>query len=142
MKEFAVISQQSGKDTSTIKQKILTPIVAILDFFSYLSQTTDIASKISGAKLRMRQGEKLGSKPFAHNIRNYTGTPNWKVRGGATFITNDVAIFSNIMVQGLKASYELATNPNTRLGYWLKTMQINFLPTILLYGLSIGRRRR
>jgi len=115
---------------------LLKPLTKLLEAMRFTANTFEIISKIAGTKVRMRKGE--AGKELAYNVRNYTGTPNWKVRGTQTNTTNEVFIFSNIMKEGLKSDFIIATNPKTRSGYWWKTIKMDYLPKILMFAASAG----
>lgn len=119
-----------------VRKVLLKPVNGLLDGMRFVSNTLEVLSKIAGAKARINAGEK--GKELAYNLRNYTGTPNYKVKGGATYITNEVFLFSNIMKEGIKSDYRIATEPNTRSGYWWRTVKIDFLPKLLMYMAGAG----
>ncbi len=111
-------------------------LVSLLEGMRYLGNTFEIISKIAGAKVRIAGGET--GKTLAYNIRNYTGTPNWRVKGSATKTTNAIFMFSNIMKEGIKTDLQIATNPKTRAGYWWKTAKVDLMPKILMFLASAG----
>ncbi len=111
-------------------------LISLLEGMRYLGNTFEIISKIAGAKVRMAGGET--GKTLSYNIRNYTGTPNWRVRGSATKTTNAIFIFSNIMKEGIKTDLQIATNPKTRAGYWWKTAKVDLMPKILMFLAEAG----
>ncbi len=45
---------------------------------------------------------------------------------------NDIYIFSNVMIQATRASVELATDPKTASGYWMRTFMVTIMPKILM----------
>lgn len=132
LERYHIIKRTDKESTeiSRVRNKMLKPFIAISDFMQGLSQTLDIASKMAGAKVRMKYGEE--GKQLAHNLRNYTGTPNYKVSGSWNAVTNEIFLFSRVMVQGMKSQAELATNPNTKYGYWVKTVKGDILPKIIM----------
>jgi len=101
-----------------------------------VSNTFEVVSKIAGAQVREAGGE--SGKILSYNVRNYTGTPNFKVRGVHTNVTNEIFIFSNIMKEGFKSDYQIATDPKTRSGYWWKTAKIDLLPKMLMAAAFAG----
>jgi hypothetical protein len=141
LKKYGVISNNTTeKELPSVMQKartfLLKPVIKTLDAIRFVANTFEIVSKIAGTKVRMAQGET--GKELAYNVRNYTGTPNWKTKGTSTYITNELFIFSNIMKEGLKSDYQIATNPNTRSGYWWKTIKMDILPKFLMFLAALG----
>ncbi len=115
---------------------LLTPLTKTLEGIRFIANTFENVSKIAGTKVRMKAGET--GKELAYNVRNYTGTPNWKVKGTKTSTTNAIFIFSNIMKEGIKSDFQIATNPKTRSGYWWKSIKVDFLPKFLMFAASAG----
>ena len=70
-------------------------------------------------------------KRVAYEVRNYTGTPNFRRKGKSTYLSNALFTYSNIFVQGWRGDYELATDPKTRGGWWMKTAILGILPALL-----------
>lgn len=55
-------------------------------------------------------------------VRNYAGTPNFKVKGLHGNVGNVVIPFLNIFMQGYKSDFKLATTPKTAGGWWFRWM--------------------
>lgn len=120
-----------------VKTKVLAvPVVKVLEGIRFVAESLEIVSKVAGAKVRIAGGE--SGKELAYNLRNFTGTPNYKVRGKQTQTTNAIFIFSNIMKEGLKADFRFATDPKTRSGYWWKTVKVDLLPKFLMFLAASG----
>ncbi len=115
---------------------LLKPVTKTLEGMRFIANTLEIVSKIAGAKVRIAGGEE--GKELAYNLRNYTGTPNFRRKGLQTKTTNAVFTFSNIMKEGMKTDFQFATNPNTRGGYWWKTAKIDLLPKFLMFLAGAG----
>lgn len=71
-------------------------------------------------------------------IRRKVGSPDFLAHGKWTPVTNNVFLFSNAMVQAVRADFEVATQPRTRSGWWWKTAKINLLPKVLMWGALMG----
>lgn len=74
----------------------------------------------------------------SHVVRNYVGTPNFKKKGLATHYTNGLFMYSNVILQGLRADAHVATNPSTAGGYWMRSLLIDFMPKIAMGAASAG----
>ncbi len=114
----------------------LTPLIKTLEAIRFVANTFENVSKVAGMRVRIDRGEE--GKELAYNVRNFTGTPNWKVKGTQTNTTNAVFIFSNIMKEGLKSDFIIATDPKTRSGYWWKSVKIDFMPKFLMFLAAAG----
>ena len=139
MQRYGLLKKDEPVTNRTIRiarKTILKPITMLLEGIRFTSNTLEIVSKIAGAKVRQAGGE--SGKQLAYNLRNYTGTPNWKTKGFNTRTTNALFIFSNIMKEGIKSDYQIATNPKTRSGYWWKTVKIDILPKLLMFLAGAG----
>lgn len=139
LKKYGLITEDkplTNKTLDMVRKKLLKPVAQVLEGVRFLANTFEIVSKIAGAKVRMAGGE--SGKQLAYNLRNYTGTPNYKVRGKQTGTTNAIFVFSNIMKEGLKSDFKVATDPNTRAGYWWKTVKIDILPKFIMFLAAAG----
>lgn len=114
---------------------VFRPIVAVLDGIKFLGDVIETVPKVAGFKA-LRD---LPAKERASMVRNFIGTPNWKRRGRAYAIYNNVFLFSNIIKEGYRGDYEVAfRNPQTRAGFWWKTIKINMLPKIAMWLAALG----
>ena len=139
LKKYGLIQEDKPLENKTleiVRKKILKPVVQVLEGIRFIANTFEVVSKIGGAKLRIQGGE--SGKQLAYNVRNFTGTPNYKVRGNQTATTNAIFVFSNIMKEGLKADFKIASDPKTRSGYWWKTAKIDLLPKFLMFLAGAG----
>lgn len=93
----------------------------------FLTQFTEMTGKLAGYQIRKEAGEE--GKQLAFNVRNFTSTPNYDVKGKYQSTTNAWFVFSTIMKEGWKSEYLCATDPKTRSGYWLRTSKLLLLKT-------------
>lgn len=129
-------AEKVDKLPSIVRKTVVKGAIKILEIMRLAANTFEIVSKVAGTKVRMKQGES-GSSLY-YNIRNFTGTPNWTRKGKHTQTTNALFVFSNIMKEGLKSDYIIATSPNTRKGYWWKTIKVDLMPKLLMFGAQAG----
>lgn len=94
----------------------------------FLTQFTEMTGKLAGYQIRKEAGEE--GKQLAFNVRNFTSTPNYDVKGKYQSTTNSWFVFSTIMKEGWKSEYLCATDPKTRSGYWLRTSKLLLLKTL------------
>lgn len=121
----------NSKAAEVVRKTLFKPVAQVLEGIRFVADSLEVVSKIAGAKIRIQGGE--GGKQLAYNLRNYTGTPNYKVRGKQTGTTNAIFVFSNIAKEGLKSDFRIASDPKTRSGYWWKTVKIDLLPKFLQF---------
>lgn len=107
----------------------------VLDAIKFSGGIFETTTKVAGYKIasrRVKDGRELG-----FITRNYVGTPNYMEGGKYKETDNSLFVFSNIMIQSLRADIELATDPQTRSGYWWRTFMVDIVPKILmLMGLA------
>ncbi len=118
------------------RQKLANWLVQLLEPLRIAGSTIEALPKIAGYNLRKAAGEK--GKTLPYNTRNFTGTPNWLVKGAVTAYTNALFMFSNIFKEGTKTGYQLATQPRTRSGWWWKTAEFDLGPKLLMFLASVG----
>lgn len=141
LRKFKIIKEAEpttliGKFAETARRTILKPVIKLLDGVRFIADTFEVTSKIAGYSVRKSAGEE--GKLLAHNVRNFTGTPNYMVKGKQTDTTNALFVFSNVMKEGMKTDFSIATNPTTRSGYWWKTIKIDLFPKFLMVLASAG----
>jgi hypothetical protein len=141
LEKYGVITRGTPERDLPVAMKqarrfLLRPLIKVLEAIRFTANTFENISKVAATKVRMKSGET--GKELAYNIRNFSGTPNWKVRGTHTETTNEVFIFSNIMKEGLKSDFIIATDPKTRSGYWWKTAKVDFIPKFLMFLAAAG----
>lgn len=65
----------------------------------------------------------------AYMTRHYVGTPQRRPGQGHQ-IYNNAFMFSEMFKEGWRADLELARNPTTRMGWWLRTFAVAVLPAV------------
>lgn len=74
--------------------------------------------KFASYKTLIERG--IGPERAAYLVRNYAGTPNFKVKGEFANVQNSYLPFMNIFLQGWRSDLKLATSPKTAGGWWLQ----------------------
>ncbi|HWE97601.1 MAG TPA: hypothetical protein VG269_26835 [Tepidisphaeraceae bacterium] len=92
--------------------------------------------KIAGWQMLAARG--IPEHERAYRVRNFMGHPDRKRKGLATVLTNPVFMYSNILIQFLRADAEAATEPTTRAGFWLRWGLSGALPKILMRLAAAG----
>jgi len=117
---------------------MLKPVTQLLEGMRFIANTLEIVSKIAGAKVRIQRDPNISSGKLAHDLRNFTGTPNWRKKGTQTKTTNAIFMFSNIFKEGYKTDSQMATQPKTRGGWWRKTVKKEIGAKLLMFLASAG----
>lgn len=135
LKRYGLVSDQKAP-MARLRRTIAKPLIQALEALRFAGSMIETLPKIAGYSLRKQLGE--SGRELAYNTRNYTGTPNFRVKGLSTDTTNAIFMFSNIFKEGLKADMELATDPKTRGGYWFKTVKVDLLPKLFMVLAGAG----
>ncbi|HEX6177086.1 MAG TPA: hypothetical protein VF057_01905, partial [Thermoanaerobaculia bacterium] len=71
-------------------------------------------------------------------IRREIGSPDFLAGGALKPVFNELFLFSNAITQALRADLRVATNPQTRSGFWYKTAALNIAPKVFLFAMAAG----
>lgn len=128
-----------GERDFSQRSKFVRPLVAVLDFIKNLGDTVESLPKVA-AYMRFKKANDGGQLTMAQKdyLRRYIGSPDFLMRGEWTANTNNIFLFSNAIVQGIRADIQIAKDPTTRSGFWWKTAQIAILPKILMFAAAAG----
>jgi len=111
------------------------------DLIADVGEFIETWGKVVGYESRvpaLNRGD-ISMKELAHEVRNYAGSPDFLTKGTWYPFTNEIFLFSNAQIQGMKGDFEAAfKNPKTRTGYWLKTAAADILPAILAFAAVMG----
>lgn len=119
-----------SKKTPVIKQ-----LIGILDFIEHTGNLIESMPKIAGY---YALSGKLPPAEMRSFIRRKVGSPDFLDGGKFKPATNEIFLFANAIMQGIRSDYEVATQPKTRSGYWWKTMQVNIIPKLLMALAAAG----
>lgn len=120
------------------KAGILDVTGAILGFVENLGNLIETLPKAAGIYEYQGKTTEFLSKEEKSFIRRKIGSPDFQAGGTYKPITNEVFLFSNAILQGIRSDIEVATEPKTRSGWWWKTSKIAFLPKILMMAALYG----
>lgn len=116
--------------------KLLTPFRKLLDGIKFAGSTLESTTKIAGYQLLKKRV--ASAKEAGFLTRNYVGTPNFFDGGLYKQTDNNVFVFSNVIIQGIREESELMGNPNTRGGYFLNTLILDIAPKLAMLGVAAG----
>lgn len=120
------------------KAGVLDVTGAILGFVENLGNLIETLPKAAGIYEYQGKTTEFLSKEEKSFIRRKIGSPDFQAGGTYKPITNEVFLFSNAIIQGIRSDIEVATDPKTRSGWWWKTTKIAFLPKILMMAVLYG----
>jgi len=107
------------------------------DFIEGLGNFIETWGKVSGYLARENIG--LSPKEVAHEVRMYSGSPDFLTKGAQYGWSNDFFLYSNAMIQGLRGDIEGGGyNPRTRQGYWWRTIKMAIMPAIVAAMVGLG----
>ncbi len=81
---------------------------------------------------------KLPDQKLGHVIRTQVGSPDFLRKGAGYGWYNEVFLFGNAIKEGVRADLEVATDPQTRSGFWIKTVKASILPKVIMYSILAG----
>lgn len=131
-----VLQSVTGNTADKQRKGILKFIMPALDFVKFHGSSLETVTKIAGYNLLKAKG--FTDKDAGYYTRNFIGTPNYRISGKITSLTNSVWMFSNIFKEGIKNHAYLASNPKTRSGYWWATLKNDLVPKLLMYLAGAG----
>lgn len=114
---------------------ILKPLKIILDTIENTGNVIETLPKVAG--YRALNGT-LPSQEVASRIRSTVGSPDFMRRGAAYKAYNEIFLFSNAIKEGLRSDLDVAIDPKTRAGWWIKTVKLSVLPKILMWAALSG----
>lgn len=135
------ILRASGIDSfknDKVKYPMMKPLVKMLDFISATGDFIETLPKVAAYLEFSNGGVNEISREQKSYIRKNIGSPDFLAGGYSKPLTNEIFLFSNSIIQGIRSDVNVATDPKTRSGYWYKTAKMNMLPKILMILASAG----
>jgi hypothetical protein len=121
----------------TMLGKAFNPVLKFLNFIEELGNFVETLPKVTGYLSRAKYGSNI--KEIAHEVRVFSGSPDFFRKGQGYDWYNNVFLFSNAIKEGIRGDIEGGfTNPKTRSGYWWRTAKLNLLPKLVMFLASIG----
>ena len=108
------------------------PIKEFFRLLENLGNFIETLPKVSGYLERLKTGMPI--KEIGHQVRVFSGSPDFLRKGTGYDWSNNIFLFSNAIKEGLRGDFEGAfTNPKTRGGYWWKTVVMDIIPKIAMF---------
>lgn len=135
-----VLKKYDVVKTQTVKHKLMKPFTAILDLIEKTGNFIETVPKVAAYYYLNENKEALdmSQQQIAQYIRTKAGSPDFLRKGAGYYWSNNVLLFSNAIKEGMRADLEVATNPRTRAGYWIKTAMLNFVPKMIMFAALYG----
>ena len=125
------------KQYDILKKNPQNPVMKVLNAIEELGDFIETLPKVTGYLSRVKSGRNI--KEIAHEVRVFSGSPDFLRKGAGYDWYNNVFLFSNAFKEGFRGDYEGAfRNPRTRSGYWWRTAKLNLLPKILMFLATLG----
>ena len=137
-KQIDEILKRSGISTFAPQKRtplLLRPVKMLLDFIERTGNLIETLPKVAGY---FELKGKMPAREMRDFIRRKVGSPDFLDKGVITPTTNEVFLFSNAIIQGIRSDVEIATDPKTRSGFWWKTAFITLVPKSLMFAAIIG----
>ena len=93
--------------------------------------------KVAGYKM-LEEHTQIGAKERAFLVRNYVSTPSFTKRGVLSPLANSVMMYFRMHYAGLSLDARLATEPQTRSGWWFRRTVATVLPKTLMFLAAAG----
>lgn len=130
------VLQKAGVLERQKKRGILRPFEWVLDKIEATGNFIETLPKVAGY---IELKGKMPNEELAQFIRTSVGSPDFRVGGTFTPVSNNIFLFSNALKEGIKTDARIALTKNpSRSGFWWKTLVSNFLPKIIMAGMSAG----
>jgi len=119
----------------TKNSPILKQAFALMDFIEKTGNMIETLPKVAGVKAIEGTMAPIEMRSF---VRKYVGSPDFLAGGRDKKSMNEVFLFANAIFQGVRSDYEIATAPKSRGAYWMKTMQSEIIPKMLMALAAAG----
>ncbi len=121
------------------KEPSRNPAKRTIEWLTDLGNVIESIPKIVGYQSRKEAMPNRSLKDISHEVRVYSGSPDFLRKGKGYDYTNNILLFSNAIKEGTRGDYEGAfRDPRTKSGYWAKTLIVNILPKVILFLAGMG----
>lgn len=136
--EFAQEEKLLSYGTSPVRWRnfVLKAVNGVLNFLDKLGKAGERHGKFAGYRYLTKYEPERGEKEIGHIVRTRVGTPNIYARGLAHNFTNNIYLFSNVNMQGYRASLE--SYKEAPGAYIYRTIAWNILPKAMARAALAG----
>jgi hypothetical protein len=129
LKTYHVLPKTAGRFGRLSNTVVFGGLDKVLTMVENLGNFIETLPKVAG--VYALEG-KMKPEEMRSYVRRKIGSPDFLAGGKNKPVMNEIFLFSNAILQGIRADAEVATDPTTRAGYWYKTAQVNIVPKILM----------
>lgn len=101
-----------------------------------LGNTMWALPKIAVWRIGARRG--MPQDQLAYIVRKFGGHANRQTRGLLTSFNNGTFMYSNVAAQFWSADLEAATNPRSKMGFWIRALLVAGVPAALMVAAGAG----
>ena len=135
LKQYHVIPKEAGRFGRLSNTTFFGGVDKVLTFIENLGNFIETLPKVAGV---YALDGKMPPAEMRSYVRRKIGSPDFLSGGRNKNVMNEVFLFSNAIIQGIRADAEVATDPTTRSGYWYKTAKVNIVPKLLMFMALAG----
>jgi len=130
------VLEKSGITSQKERKKILIPLHWALDAIETTGNFIETLPKVAGY---IELKNKMPEAEMAEFIRKNVGSPDFRIGGTATPVSNNIFLFSNAIKEGIKSDLKIGFTKNqSRSGFWWKTVASSFLPKFIMAAVASG----
>jgi len=130
------VLERAGVLQNTKRTKLFTPFYWVLDSISAVGNFIETLPKVAGY---IELKDKMPEAELAEFIRTSVGSPDFRIGGTATPVSNNIFLFSNAIKEGIKTDMKIAFTKNqSRAGFWWKTVASTFMPKFIMATIVAG----
>jgi hypothetical protein len=129
LKTYHVLPKTAGRFGRFSNTAVFGGLDKVLTMIENLGNFIETLPKVAG--VYALEGT-MKPEEMRSYVRRKIGSPDFLAGGRNKPVMNEIFLFSNAILQGIRADMEVATDPTTRAGYWYKTAQVNIAPKILM----------
>ncbi len=137
IEQYDKILHETGVWASpTERGRVMSTLSKAFDFVESMGVFTETLTKVAMYNMATKRG--LKGRERAYVVRNYAGTPNTSRRGLWVNAHNAIFMYSNVIMQGYRADAEVALNPETATGRWIRAGLTQFMPKAMMVAAAAG----
>lgn len=113
------------------------PFTKVINFIEQIGNFIETIPKVTGYLSRKTTSRPI--KEIAHEVRVFSGSPDFQRKGKGYYAYNNIFLFFNAIKEGWRGDFDGAfKNPRTRGGYWWRTAKVNLLPKLIMFLAGAG----
>jgi hypothetical protein len=137
MRRYRLLPDVNGGPARQVFESITKPAMAVLKHIEQAGVIREGLPKVATYRALVKT---RGVDPAAAAmvVRNYVGTPNFRIKGKFGNMANVIVPFANIFIQGYRSDLRLARSPTTAAGWWFRWMLHDGSKAVIIGMASAG----